>query len=103
MKKGIEEREKSIGKASPAKDASVQKDAEGMLKYVQGSGDKELIEVAQAQMKSMQSYLNSGGGTAEENGVMQSIAQCEKQINTLRPKLLSSLVPYSSPSMSDKA
>ncbi len=103
MKKSIEERGKIMGKASSTKDASVQKETEGMLRYAQESGDKELIEAAQAQMKSMQSYLNSGGSAAEENGILKSIAEYEKQISAVKPKLLSSLSPYSSPSGSDKA
>jgi len=102
QKKQAEEIAKSMGGSGPNKDTSIQNEAQDMLKFAIGSGDKELIAVAEAQIKSAQNYVKSGGSAAEAGLSMNAIMNYERQLQILKPKILTTLPQYSTPPESDR-
>jgi len=99
-KKDYEERLSKSGNQSRP-DSSVKQEAEDMMKYVKESGDKELIEVAKAQLKSAEDYIAGGGSAATENIQLNMLEKYKKQVDSLKPDIEAELPSYNSPSKSD--
>ena len=79
---------------------SQKREALEMLKYAEESGEKELIEVAKAQVKSAEGG-NQGFGVDNEEAVRKAMEYNEKNIAKCKAQIEASLPPYNSPIQSD--
>jgi len=96
-KKQAEERLKTMKGQAGYTNEDKKKEAEEGLKFAIESGEKELIEVAKAQLKSVKDYIAGGGNTNDENIQMRMLENYNKQIDSLRPKMEANFPEYNFP------
>lgn len=101
----LKNRKEEVKTKNPVKtqvsDMEMQKrEAQERLKFAEESGEKELIEVAKAQLKSAEGG-NQSFGVNNEEAVRKAMEYDEKNIEKCKAQIEANLPPYSNPISSD--